>query len=73
MAPRHIPMLAYNWITGVGAMLASVTLLTGAFFLSVSAVSGLPSPYVGIFIYLVLPAMTLVGICLLYTSPSPRD
>jgi len=25
-------MLAYNWITGVGAMLASVTLLTGAFF-----------------------------------------
>ncbi len=65
MAHRQIPLLAYNWITGIGALVATVSFVTACVFLTLSIFGWLRGPYVGILIYLALPAVIVVGLVLI--------
>ncbi len=62
---NFFPHLAYNWISGVGAVLASVAFLTAVMLLAFSIFVGLPSPYFGIVIYLLLPMIVVLGLLLI--------
>ena len=66
MTVKHLPQLTYNWISGIGAVLASVAFLTSVVFLILGFVfTGMSSPYIGILTYLVGPALTLFGLVLI--------
>jgi mono/diheme cytochrome c family protein len=62
---KFFPHLAYNWISGIGAVLASVSFLTAVMLLLFSIFVGLYSPYFGIVIYLLLPAVMVLGLLLI--------
>lgn len=59
------PHLAYNWISGIGATLASLAFLTAVMLLLFSIFVGLASPYFGIVIYFLLPAVMVLGLFLI--------
>ena len=65
MTHRQLPLLAYNWITGIGAVVATVSFVTASVFLTLSIFGWLRGPYVGILIYLALPAVIVVGLALI--------
>ena len=63
MPGKRLPLLAYNWITGIGAVLALVSFSTAVVFLVLSIFFAASGPYLGVLIYLVLPAITIFGYC----------
>ncbi|MDH3215990.1 MAG: NapC/NirT family cytochrome c [Candidatus Krumholzibacteria bacterium] len=64
MTKVRFPRLAYNKISMAGLALALMTALTIAFFLSVQSREGRANPYLGIFVYMVLPPFLLIGLLL---------
>jgi hypothetical protein len=65
MEERRMPRLIHNWLSTIGAVIAGVSMLVILFFLILSALSAKINPYVGIFIYIVLPAFLILGLLLL--------
>ncbi len=65
MAKRNLPHLAYNWISGMGALLAGVAFSAAALLLGLSVVSQITSPYIGIVVYILLPAIVVFGLVLI--------
>jgi hypothetical protein len=58
------PRLIHNWISTIGAVSAAICGLVIIFFLILSIVSEKINPYLGILIYLVLPAFLVAGLLL---------
>ena len=56
---------AHNPLSVLGAVLATVAALSIAACLAVEATVGLANPYIGLFAYLVLPGLLLVGLVLM--------
>jgi mono/diheme cytochrome c family protein len=65
MAAKHFPYLAYNWITGIGAVLASISFFAIAVLLILSDFAGMGNPYIGVLIYVFLPAIMVLGLLLI--------
>jgi nitrate/TMAO reductase-like tetraheme cytochrome c subunit len=65
MKPIQLPRSLNNPITIIGAGIALVTGVTLAFFLVLIATIGESNPYLGIFVYLVLPPILGLGILLI--------
>src|SRR5512139_4000664 len=61
----HLPRLAYNTLSIAGAMITLVVGVTMLFFLVLIATIGESNPYIGIFVYMVLPAALFVGVLLI--------
>jgi len=61
----HLPRLAYNSLSIAGAAVTLVLGVTLLFFLVLIATVGESNPYLGIFVYLVLPACLAVGVLLI--------
>ncbi len=65
MKKIQLPRSLYNPITIVGAVITLVAGVTLAFFLVLIATVGKTNPYLGVFVYLVLPPILGVGILLI--------
>jgi NapC/NirT cytochrome c family, N-terminal region len=61
----HLPRLAYNTISLIGAVITLVTGVTLVSFLIVMATIGQKNSYLGIFVYLVLPLGLALGLLLI--------
>jgi hypothetical protein len=61
----RLPRLAYNMISGVGAVIASVTAIIILFMLGISFFTQMTNPYLGIFIYMILPPFLILGLILI--------
>jgi hypothetical protein len=64
MVDQRKPRLIHNWLSTVGATIAGVSTLVILFFLVLSTLSTKINPYVGILIYMVLPAFLILGLLL---------
>jgi hypothetical protein len=51
-----------NWISYIGAIIASVTGLLILFLLGLNIFAGIDNPYIGIYVYMVLPPIFVVGL-----------
>lgn len=65
MKRLKFPKLAYNSISIAGFIVAMITALLMAFFLAFQALQEESNPYLGIFIYMVLPPILLFGLILI--------
>ncbi len=54
-----------NMITLIGAALAAISLANIIFLFLIDVVSRTPSPYIGIFAYMIMPAFLVVGLLLI--------
>jgi nitrate/TMAO reductase-like tetraheme cytochrome c subunit len=59
------PGLFRNTVSLIGAALAAVSLANIIFLFLIDAISGKPSPYIGIFAYMVMPAFLILGLLLI--------
>jgi len=59
------PGLIRNAISLVGAALAVVSAANIAFLVFIDFISGRPSPYIGIFAYMIMPAIMVLGLLLI--------
>jgi hypothetical protein len=64
MTKIRFPRLVYNKISVAGLALALITALTIFFFLAAQSGGGHANPYLGIFVYMILPPFLLVGLLL---------
>jgi nitrate/TMAO reductase-like tetraheme cytochrome c subunit len=64
MQERRAPRLVHNWLSTVGIVMAGISTLVVLFFLILNILSERINPYVGILIYLVLPAVLIAGLLL---------
>jgi hypothetical protein len=62
---KHFPYLAYNRLSAVGAVVALVSGLIILFIFVTDIAAGITKPYLGILLYLVLPAVLITGLCLI--------
>ncbi len=63
---RKLPLTYYNWVTMTGAYIASISLLLILLFLAVNLLFDMaPNPYLGIFLFLVMPAFLVFGLILI--------
>jgi nitrate/TMAO reductase-like tetraheme cytochrome c subunit len=66
MTTRRLPRFAYNWLSALGALLAVVSGATLLVLLGLGLfVEEQHNPYFGIFVYMVLPPVFLVGLMLI--------
>jgi nitrate/TMAO reductase-like tetraheme cytochrome c subunit len=59
------PGLYRNTVSLVGSALAAVSLANIIFLFLIDSLSGRPSPYIGIFAYMVMPAFLILGLLLI--------
>jgi nitrate/TMAO reductase-like tetraheme cytochrome c subunit len=62
---QKLPHLSYNPLSAVGATLALLAALTFLCLLGLSLYSDQPNPYFGIFMYMVLPPVLVLGLLLI--------
>jgi len=65
MERRKLPRLAYNWISITGALLAAFTAFLTAIFMLISFIAGVNNPYLGIFLYMMLPPVFIFGLVMI--------
>ena len=65
MEKRNLPRLAHNVISLIGAVIALSAGLVLAFFLIISLIAHKINPYLGILLYMVLPAILVAGLLLI--------
>ena len=65
VAPSQVPGLVRNPVSMVGAALGLVSLANILFLFLIDVVAGRPSPYIGIFAYMVMPAFLILGLLLI--------
>ncbi len=63
--PPKLPGLFRNPVSMVGAALALVSLANILFLFLIDIVAGRPSPYIGIFAYMVMPAFLILGLLII--------
>ena len=59
-----LPRLAYNWISGIGIIVAIVTAVLMTFLYIVGIFAKVTNPYLGIFLYMALPPLLIGGLIL---------
>ncbi|MFH2037276.1 MAG: NapC/NirT family cytochrome c [Candidatus Zixiibacteriota bacterium] len=57
-----LPRLAYNWISGAGIIIALVTAVMMTFLYIIGIFAKVTNPYLGIFLYMVLPPVLISGL-----------
>jgi hypothetical protein len=62
---KKLPILSHNWVSALGAVISLVSFFTILFLISVNAVIGIKNPYVGIILYMALPACLVFGLLLI--------
>lgn len=62
---KRLPILSHNWISALGAVISVVSFFTILFLISVNTVVGIKNPYVGIILYIALPAGLVFGLILI--------
>jgi nitrate/TMAO reductase-like tetraheme cytochrome c subunit len=65
MDKMKLPRLAYNWLSTLGALLAVLTFILIVIVFAVSMLSDLSSPYIGILLYMILPAFLILGLLII--------
>jgi len=60
MREMKFPRLAYNWLSGIGIVVAAITTLLMTFLYVIGIWAKVTNPYLGIFLYMVLPPF-LIG------------
>jgi nitrate/TMAO reductase-like tetraheme cytochrome c subunit len=65
MEEERMPHLFKNWISRVGTVVAVVSTFVIVFFLVLSLVAHRINPYIGILIYIVLPAFLILGLLMI--------
>lgn len=65
MRKFKFPRLAYNWISGVGIAMALVTAFLMTFLYVIGIFAKETNPYLGIFLYMVMPPVLIVGLLLI--------
>jgi NapC/NirT cytochrome c family, N-terminal region len=65
MKKIQLPKSLYNTLSIVGAVITLVAGVTLAFFLVLIATIGESNPYIGVFVYLILPPVLAVGVLLI--------
>jgi|WetSurSiteA1Bulk_404760.scaffolds.fasta_scaffold00277_11 hypothetical protein len=61
----RIPKSAYNWLSAIGLMLSLICVLLMAVLFIISLTVSGSNTYLGIFIYIVLPAVLVIGLILI--------
>ena len=62
---NRLPILSHNWVTALGAALSLVSFFAIFFLIGVNIVIGIKNPYVGIILYMALPACLILGLLLI--------
>ncbi len=62
---KRLPTLSHNWISALGAVVSLVSFFVILFLIAVNLVIGIGNPYVGILLYMVLPACLAAGLVLI--------
>ena len=62
---KRLPTLSHNWISGLGAAIAVVSFFTILLLISINIAIGIRNPYVGIILYMALPAFLIFGLLLI--------
>jgi hypothetical protein len=57
-----LPRLAYNWISGIGFVVAIITAILMTFLYVVGIFAKVTNPYLGIFLYMILPPILVAGL-----------
>jgi hypothetical protein len=65
MDKMKLPRLAYNWISTLGVLLAVMMFIIIVIVFAVSMISDISSPYIGILLYMILPAFLILGLLLI--------
>jgi hypothetical protein len=65
MEKEKLPSLVHNWTSVAGFVLASVSSLIILFLLGINFIVGIKSPYIGILLYMILPAFLVLGLLLI--------
>ncbi len=60
-----LPPLLHNWISVAGFVMAIVSSLVVLFLLGINFIVGMRNPYIGILLYMVLPAFLVLGLSLI--------
>jgi hypothetical protein len=61
----RLPRLAYNMISAAGAVIAAVTAILILFMLGISIFAHVTNPYLGVFIYMIMPPFLVLGLVLI--------
>jgi len=65
MRKFRFPRLAYNWISATGLALAAVTAFLMTFLYVIGIFAKETNPYLGIFLYMVMPPVLILGLLLI--------
>ncbi len=65
MEKNKLPSLLHNWTSVVGFVLAAATSLIILFLLGINFIVGIKSPYIGILLYMILPAFLVLGLLII--------
>lgn len=60
-----LPQSAYNWISLIGATIASISFFMIVFLFAISTIFGSGGSYLGLVIYIILPAFLIAGLILI--------
>jgi len=62
---KKLPILSHNWTSALGAVMSLVSFFAIIFLISVDIAIGIKNPYVGIILYMMLPAFLIFGLLLI--------
>ncbi len=62
---RKLPGLVNNWISGIGAVIASVAFIIIVILLGLDFITGFTNQYLGILAYMVIPPVLIIGLLLM--------
>jgi hypothetical protein len=65
MDKLKLPRLAYNWISTIGVMIVASTIFVILFLVGLNFFARLSNPYLGIFLYMILPPILIFGLILI--------
>ena len=65
MKEFKFPKLAYNWLSALGAIMAVMAVLVMTFLYLVDVFARETNPYLGIFLYMILPFFLVLGLLLI--------
>ena len=65
MEKSKLPSLLHNWTSIIGFVLAAATSIIILFLLGINFIVGIKSPYIGILLYMILPAFLVLGLLII--------
>lgn len=62
---KNLPGLVNNWLSGIGAVVASVSFIIIAILLGFDFITGITNQYLGIIAYMIMPPFLIIGLILI--------